>query len=147
MSVFRCSCAPSSLVLCTARCTSIRAVAHEIGHACGLRDVYVSSHDETSLTVTGEITRDRLDTAWGGTGERSFYPGGLQQAQLLRLAEKEREDGVKDGAYAALARQLSESPGLEKREKRFCGRDGARPSPFSCGRGGLKILLARTVFD
>ena len=61
-----------------------RAVAHEIGHACGLKDVYVNSPAETSLAVTDEISRQRLGTAWGSTGERSFYTPGLQQAELLR---------------------------------------------------------------
>ncbi|MBQ7189835.1 MAG: hypothetical protein IJR99_10510 [Kiritimatiellae bacterium] len=61
-----------------------RAVAHEIGHACGLKDVYVNSPDDTPLAVTGEISRERLGAAWGSTGGRCFYASGLHPADLLR---------------------------------------------------------------
>ena len=49
------------------------------------------------------------------------YPSFRESLPRLRMAQRlaasEQADGVKDGSYAMLARQLTEIPGIEKREK------------------------------
>jgi len=56
---------------------SPRVLGHEFGHACGLRDIYVSN---TTHKVTGEIEKARMPWDWGG----GFYPLGLMQADLIK---------------------------------------------------------------
>ena len=58
------------------------ALAHEIGHSCGLYDIY-ESHDGTLLTVTGDISRGRLPDDWGCNGDARYYPSGLDQVGLI----------------------------------------------------------------
>ena len=54
-----------------------RTIAHEIGHACGLRDIYVSRRN-VDLVVEGCPRRERVPYDWGR------YPDGLKQADLVR---------------------------------------------------------------
>lgn len=52
-------------------------LAHEVGHACGLDDVY-DWHRETTLVVTGMPTEERLPHDWG------WYPPAVSQADIVR---------------------------------------------------------------
>ena len=54
-----------------------RTLAHEIGHACGLPDVYVR-HRGTSLQVQGLPSKGRMPDDWG------WYPPSLTHQQLLQ---------------------------------------------------------------
>ncbi len=58
-------------------------LGHEIGHSCGLQDIY-DSHIETPLTVSGDISRTRLPDDWGSMDEQGYYPSGVNQVSLLR---------------------------------------------------------------
>ena len=57
---------------------SATTVAHEIGHACGLVDIY-ADHPATPLAVTGAISEARVPKDWGG----GFYPANLTHADLI----------------------------------------------------------------
>ena len=57
-------------------------LAHEVGHSCGLYDIY-ESHDGTSLKVTGDISKSRLPDDWGCNGDARYYPAGLNQVGLI----------------------------------------------------------------
>jgi len=57
---------------------SATTVAHEIGHACGLVDIY-ADHPATPLVVTGAISEARVPKDWGG----GFYPANLTHADLI----------------------------------------------------------------
>jgi hypothetical protein len=47
-------------------------LAHELGHACGLKDIYVS-HSDTQLGVSGHISRNSLGTEWGSESDIGSY--------------------------------------------------------------------------
>ena len=51
-------------------------LAHELGHACGLDDIY-ESHSGTSLTVSGPPDKLRFTHDWG------WYPENLTQADIV----------------------------------------------------------------
>lgn len=51
-------------------------LAHEVGHACGLSDIYVT-HRETNLSVTGMPCKAWLPRDWG------WYPESLTQGKLI----------------------------------------------------------------
>lgn len=53
-----------------------RTLAHEIGHACGLRDIY-DSHSGTTLSVTGMPTKAYMPDDWG------WYHPSLTQRDLV----------------------------------------------------------------
>lgn len=53
---------PSGIVI--SQDANWRTVAHEVGHACGLKDIYVD-HDGTTLQVTGGSTRERMPQDYG----------------------------------------------------------------------------------
>lgn len=57
-----------------------KIIAHEVGHGCGLSDIYASSFG-TTLAVEGAFTRERVESEkdWGGG-----YYANLQHAALLR---------------------------------------------------------------
>lgn len=55
----------------------VRTVAHEIGHACGLRDIY-NSYTNVSLRVDGYPSRERMPNDWG------WYPPNVTQADVIR---------------------------------------------------------------
>jgi hypothetical protein len=57
-----------------------RTMAHEVGHACGLKDVYTESPSNTTLRVDGPITSDRLPRDWGG----GYYPAGTEQSEIVQ---------------------------------------------------------------
>jgi hypothetical protein len=54
-----------------------RTIAHEIGHACGLPDIY-NEDSETSLKVLGMPSKERIPDDWG------WYPPSMKQADLVR---------------------------------------------------------------
>lgn len=54
-----------------------RTIAHEIGHACGLPDIY-DEDTETSLKVEGMPSKERMPDDWG------WYPPSMKQADLVR---------------------------------------------------------------
>lgn len=54
-----------------------RTVAHEIGHACRLVDIYVQRADQ-GLTVTGLPTKARLPDDWG------WYPPEVKQVDVIQ---------------------------------------------------------------
>ena len=60
---------------------SERTLAHEIGHACGLLDIYPYRSVSNTLerVVTGPVTADRLPQDWGA----GYYPPDLLQAYLI----------------------------------------------------------------
>lgn len=55
----------------------VRTVAHEIGHACGLRDIY-NSYTNVSLRVDGYPSRERMPNDWG------WYPPHVTHANIVR---------------------------------------------------------------
>lgn len=52
-------------------------LAHEIGHACGLDDIY-EAHVGTSLVVTGLPSKERIPDDWG------WYPERVTQTTVVR---------------------------------------------------------------
>ncbi len=64
--------------------TSGRALAHEIGHAFGLRDIY-DEHDYAVGSVVGRVRKNRCQDDWTGDDERGFYKNAdtLPQAELI----------------------------------------------------------------
>ena len=54
-----------------------RTIAHEIGHACGLPDIY-DEDSRTSLKVEGMPSKERMPDDWG------WYPPSVKQADLVR---------------------------------------------------------------
>lgn len=57
---------------------SSRDVTHEIGHACGWKDIY-ETHSSTSLAVEGQAKMVWLPNDWS-----SYYPRGITQAEIIR---------------------------------------------------------------
>lgn len=62
---------------------SSRILAHEICHTCGLEDIY-PHHQDTTLDVSGPVSRERLPDDWGTNCEGSYYQPGLLQKDLIR---------------------------------------------------------------
>ena len=60
---------------------SERTLAHEIGHACGLLDIYPYrlAPNTLEMVVSGPVTVERLPQDWGG----DYYNPGLLQAYLI----------------------------------------------------------------
>ena len=54
-----------------------RDVSHEIGHACGWKDIY-EAHAGTDLAVSGRATEERLQEDWS-----PYYPRGITQAEII----------------------------------------------------------------
>ena len=54
-----------------------QTIAHEIGHACGLPDIY-NEDRKTSLKVEGIPSKERMPDDWG------WYPPSVKQADLVR---------------------------------------------------------------
>lgn len=59
------------------------ALGHEIGHTCGLQDIYISD-PATTNSVTGSVSHGRLPDDWGANSEVGYYPPSLTQAALLQ---------------------------------------------------------------
>ena len=55
----------------------LRAISHEIGHACGLSDIFVENEDEM-LFVTGLPSKDRMPDDWG------WYPRYVGQNDIIK---------------------------------------------------------------
>lgn len=62
---------------------SFRTVAHELGHACGLSDIFEDA-DGTTLCVTGDVSRATLGTEWGCDADEGYYPPETRQADIIR---------------------------------------------------------------
>ncbi len=62
---------------------NFRTLAHEIGHACGLKDIYVR-HRGTSLSVIGESSSVRLGVEWGSETTNGYYPRRTMQADEIQ---------------------------------------------------------------
>lgn len=62
---------------------NFRTLAHELGHACGLVDIYVR-HDGTNLSVTGEVSSVSLGVEWGSETTNGYYPRRTMQAAEIR---------------------------------------------------------------
>ena len=74
---------PGGLVIrSTARADT---VAHEFGHAMGLKDIYPASRDDGSSPVSGVATKDRLPRDWGTNTSEAYYPEGMLQTTILPL--------------------------------------------------------------
>lgn len=56
---------------------NVRTVAHEIGHACGLKDIYDRASDAESA-VAGSPSKDRMPLDWG------WYPPDVTHADVLK---------------------------------------------------------------
>ena len=69
-------CGRSGIVV--SRNYSDTTLAHEIGHACGLSDIYDSYSRETDLVVTGMPQKVYFTHDWG------WYPENVTQAQLVQ---------------------------------------------------------------
>ncbi|MBQ7652440.1 MAG: hypothetical protein IJS15_15890, partial [Victivallales bacterium] len=70
---------------------TITTLAHEIGHSCGLADIYVMdnvhehSHSDQLQPVSGSISSQRLPNDWGATHpECHFYFPFVDQPALIR---------------------------------------------------------------
>ena len=62
---------------------NITTLAHEIGHACGLNDIYDYRRDGNNnlILLQGPVAADRMNPLdWAG----GFYAEGLQQAELVK---------------------------------------------------------------
>ncbi|MGN0845100.1 MAG: hypothetical protein ACI4QT_07770 [Kiritimatiellia bacterium] len=71
---------PSGIVI--ANSANANTIAHELGHAQKLKDVYAKSPD-MSLTLTGMVHRIRLPNDWGTSSNEGYYPSGLSQSALV----------------------------------------------------------------
>jgi hypothetical protein len=60
-----------------------RLLAHELGHCCGLKDIY-TSHEDVIDQVTGPVSRARVPLDWSnGPGPEEYYPHGLWQGSVV----------------------------------------------------------------
>ncbi len=57
------------------------ALAHEVGHRCGLEDIYAEDPDDESCVVEGEIDETRMPSDWGRYRVAGETP--LAQASLI----------------------------------------------------------------
>jgi hypothetical protein len=66
-----------------------RLLAHELGHCCGLMDIYAkldiyANGDKTRLTVTGPVSQERLPSDWSnGPGPEEYYIHGTPQSSVI----------------------------------------------------------------
>ena len=72
----------SSSGLAIATNASATVLAHEIGHACGLSDIYYST-SETPLHAMGVACQNWNQEDWGTTVSRGYYPEGTEQSLLI----------------------------------------------------------------
>ncbi|MBR4172140.1 MAG: hypothetical protein IKR48_10860 [Kiritimatiellae bacterium] len=61
----------------------LETLGHEIGHACGLEDIY-DQHSQSGLTLTVGIEADNLPDDWGSVSDVGFYTRNLQYPNLLK---------------------------------------------------------------
>ena len=57
-------------------------VAHELGHAQGLPDIY-HSRNNGAIAVTGVVGRNRIPSDWGSSSAEGYYPPSLSQSNLV----------------------------------------------------------------
>ena len=60
-------------------------LAHETGHAFGLRDIFIAKPNETPLSVPSGLppSKNNLPGDWGSNGEEGFYPSGIMHSNLV----------------------------------------------------------------
>ena len=69
-------------IIFTPQC-SANTIAHELGHACGLGDIYIqktfvnAANEEVSVAVDGQASAERMPHDWGR------YENGVQQSDLI----------------------------------------------------------------
>ncbi len=69
-------------------------LAHEIGHACGVRDIYVGKLVGTiRYGITDSVKREWLPGDWSGGPLHGCYPSNLTQASLIRRLLMNGEKG------------------------------------------------------
>ena len=59
-----------------------RTLAHELGHACGLNDIYLE--DGNDVLVEGPCSKERAPLDWNNGTSSRYYPCGLEQSRLVR---------------------------------------------------------------
>ena len=76
----------SSLQGCAIRASAgANSLAHELGHAQGLPDIY-GDNVEGMPNVAGPVSRERLPGDWGSQDSEGFYPPTLMQTELITRA-------------------------------------------------------------
>ena len=69
-------------IIFTPQC-SANTIAHELGHACGLDDIYIqktftnAANEEVTVAVDGPASSERMPLDWGR------YENGVQQSDLI----------------------------------------------------------------
>lgn len=63
---------------------NFRTLAHEFGHTCNLRDIYVLSNRTSYVSVTGNVARVRLGAEWGSESDQGYYAPGTMQADVIQ---------------------------------------------------------------
>jgi hypothetical protein len=58
-------------------------LAHEFGHAMGLKDIYPNSREGAPCPVTGVASKDRMPDDWGTDSSEAYYPEGISQTNIL----------------------------------------------------------------
>ncbi len=62
---------------------NFNTVAHELGHAQGLPDVY-DYLQTPAMSMTGLVSRVRLSSDWGSSSDEWYYPPSLSQTNLVK---------------------------------------------------------------
>ena len=76
----------TSLQGCAIRASAgANSLAHELGHAQGLPDIY-GDNVEGMPNVAGPVSRERLPGDWGSQDSEGFYPPTLMQTELITRA-------------------------------------------------------------
>ena len=65
----------------------MNTLAHEIGHALGLKDVYVvHQYAPAGMCVSGPVSEEKMPDDWnGGTGQRYYRPGTRIESLIPKL--------------------------------------------------------------
>ena len=58
-------------------------LAHELGHAMGLKDIYPTDLTNANVRVSGPPTLARLPSDWGSDSEEGYYPRETMQTNVI----------------------------------------------------------------